>query len=292
MTGQPCLDAQALEVGGGHGLGLRRRRHVLAEEVDGARRGPPAGQHPRAHGQARPGPRTAIIRHASRSRSTCTRSLNRSRRSSRAWPQPASVSSTKVRSFTRWMRHSTSTLPGGCSTNDHADAPASIGHVLAALALQVGLGVGAAHGHDVAGHLTPHRRHAIVPSPLAAAFARTRSCAAPPAPRPAAPPPCCGTRGPRRRDRCRPRCPAPACSARALRADEHGADGDGGVEVAGEVDVADDAGVGPALDRLELVDDLHGPHLRRAAHRARRQRGPQHVDGPEAGDAARPTPAT
>ena len=38
---------------------------------------------------------------------------------------------------------------------------------------------------------------------------------------------------------------------------------------------------GPALDRFELVDDLHRPHLRRAADRARRQRRPQHVDRAE-----------
>ena len=35
---------------------------------------------------------------------------------------------------------------------------------------------------------------------------------------------------------------------------------------------------GPRFDRLELVDDLHRPHLRRAAHRAGRERGAQHVD--------------
>src|SRR5688572_32295229 len=39
--------------------------------------------------------------------------------------------------------------------------------------------------------------------------------------------------------------------------DHHRADGDGGVEVAGEVDVTHDPGVGAALHRLELVDDLH-----------------------------------
>ena len=60
--------------------------------------------------------------------------------------------------------------------------------------------------------------------------------------------------------------PAPAWTdAPCRRPHEHRADGDRGVEVAAEVDVADDAGVRPALDRLELVDDLHRPHLRRAA---------------------------
>ena len=64
----------------------------------------------------------------------------------------------------------------------------------------------------------------------------------------------------------------------AVVVDDHRADGDGGVDVAREVEVADHAGVGPALGRLEVVDDLHGPHLGRARHRAGRQRGPQHVD--------------
>ena len=74
--------------------------------------------------------------------------------------------------------------------------------------------------------------------------------------------------------------------------DEHRADGDRRVEVAAPVDVADDPGVRPALDRLELVDDLHRPHLRRPAHRARRQRGPQHVDRTEPGHERCRTPAT
>src|SRR5256885_5700921 len=34
------------------------------------------------------------------------------------------------------------------------------------------------------------------------------------------------------------------------------------------------------LFRSELVDDLHGPHLRGTGHRPGRERGPQHVDRP------------
>ena len=43
-----------------------------------------------------------------------------------------------------------------------------------------------------------------------------------------------------------------------------GADGDGGVDVPREVEVADHAGIGAALGGLEGVDDLHGAHLGRA----------------------------
>ena len=46
--------------------------------------------------------------------------------------------------------------------------------------------------------------------------------------------------------------------------DDDGADVDRGVEVAVPGEVADRAAVGAALVRLELVDDLHRPHLRRA----------------------------
>ena len=83
------------------------------------------------------------------------------------------------------------------------------------------------------------------------------------------PAPCCGTRGPRARvgvgdD------PGAGLHARPAAAPHHRADRDRGVEVAGEVEVADDPGVRAALHRLELVDDLHRPHLGRAADRARR----------------------
>src|SRR5205823_13098809 len=49
----------------------------------------------------------------------------------------------------------------------------------------------------------------------------------------------------------------------AVGGDQHGANGDGRVEVPGEVEVADHARVGASLGGLELVDDLHGAHLRR-----------------------------
>ncbi len=72
--------------------------------------------------------------------------------------------------------------------------------------------------------------------------------------------------------------PAPACTLPWPPAPDHGADRDRGVEVAREVDVADDPRVRPALHGLELVDDLHGADLGCAADRARRERRAQHVD--------------
>ena len=47
--------------------------------------------------------------------------------------------------------------------------------------------------------------------------------------------------------------------------DDEGSQGDAGVHVAGEIDVADRAGIGAAAVRLQLVDDLHraGPSARR-----------------------------
>src|ERR687891_2403177 len=49
--------------------------------------------------------------------------------------------------------------------------------------------------------------------------------------------------------------------------DHHCADVDGGVEVAGEAQIADRSTVGAALMRLELVDDLHRTDLRRPGER-------------------------
>ena len=73
--------------------------------------------------------------------------------------------------------------------------------------------------------------------------------------------------------------PAPACTEALPSAlDDQRADRDRRVEVAGEVDVADDSGVRAAFRRLELVDDLHRPHLRRAGDRPGGKRRPQHVD--------------
>ena len=64
-----------------------------------------------------------------------------------------------------------------------------------------------------------------------------------------------------------------------MRAHEHRANGDRSVEVAAEVHVPDHTRVWPALHRLQRVDDLHRPNLRRAADGARGQRGAQYVDG-------------
>src|SRR5215216_3428108 len=62
--------------------------------------------------------------------------------------------------------------------------------------------------------------------------------------------------------------------------DEHaGAEGDAGVEDAGEVEVADAAGIGAAAVALQVVDDLHGPDLGGPRHRAGREARRQHVEG-------------
>ncbi len=64
------------------------------------------------------------------------------------------------------------------------------------------------------------------------------------------------------------------------------ADGDGGVQVAGKVEVADGAGVGAAPVALQLGDDLHGADLGRAGHRAGGEAGPQGVVGGQIGPQA------
>ena len=64
---------------------------------------------------------------------------------------------------------------------------------------------------------------------------------------------------------------------------EHGADGDAGIEVAGEVGVEDCAAVSAAAGGLELLDDLHGADLGRAGERAGREAGAEGVDGGEVG---------
>ena len=61
--------------------------------------------------------------------------------------------------------------------------------------------------------------------------------------------------------------PAPGLQVRDAVLDDDGADVDRGVELAGVAQVADRAAVAAALDRLELVDDLHRAHLRRARER-------------------------
>ena len=48
------------------------------------------------------------------------------------------------------------------------------------------------------------------------------------------------------------------------------------------VDVADCPGVRSPAGGLELVDELHGPHLRRPAHRAGGEGRGEHVGGVEA----------
>src|SRR5205823_11020328 len=72
--------------------------------------------------------------------------------------------------------------------------------------------------------------------------------------------------------------PSTGGDARTPVTPEHRADGDGRVDVPGEVEVADHTGVGTALLRLELVDDLHRAHLRGAAHGPGRERRTEHVD--------------
>ncbi len=61
------------------------------------------------------------------------------------------------------------------------------------------------------------------------------------------------------------------------------ADGDAHLHVAAAVEVAHRAGVGPAPGGLELVDDLHGPHLGGAGHGPGREPGPQHVQRAQPG---------
>src|SRR6185437_3531325 len=64
---------------------------------------------------------------------------------------------------------------------------------------------------------------------------------------------------------------------------EERADGDAGVEIAGEVGVDNRAAVDAAAGRLELFDDLHGANLGRAGERARGEAGAQSVDGCKVG---------
>src|SRR4051794_5077025 len=68
----------------------------------------------------------------------------------------------------------------------------------------------------------------------------------------------------------------------AVLADD-GADADAGVEVARVAEVADRAAVRAALDRLELLDDLHRPDLRRAGQRPGGQRRAQRLDRADVG---------
>jgi len=53
--------------------------------------------------------------------------------------------------------------------------------------------------------------------------------------------------------------------------DQHGADNDAGVQIAGEIQVEHRAAVKAAPCGLELVDDLHGAHLGSAGQCAGRE---------------------
>ena len=59
---------------------------------------------------------------------------------------------------------------------------------------------------------------------------------------------------------------------------ERGADGDGHVHVAGEIEVADGAAVDAAVGRFQLVDDFDCARLRSARQRAGRERGLEHIE--------------
>src|SRR5690606_6916976 len=65
--------------------------------------------------------------------------------------------------------------------------------------------------------------------------------------------------------------------------DHGGADGDGGVHVAVPANVAHGAAVDTALDRLQLIDDLHGANLGSATQGPGGQGGAQHIDGADPG---------
>ena len=58
-----------------------------------------------------------------------------------------------------------------------------------------------------------------------------------------------------------------------------GAQHDASVHFAIRREIANTAGIDAALVPLQLVDDLHGPHLRRSRNGARRKARDQRVDG-------------
>src|SRR5262249_57184506 len=72
--------------------------------------------------------------------------------------------------------------------------------------------------------------------------------------------------------------PAPGLDDRVALVEDDRADGDAEVEVAPEVHVAERAPVNTPADGLELVDDLHGPDLRRPRERARGEGGGERVE--------------
>ena len=73
--------------------------------------------------------------------------------------------------------------------------------------------------------------------------------------------------------------PAPACTYAVAVDDHRGADRDRHVEVAVHVEVADDAAVHPAPRRLQRVDQLHRPRLRRPGQGAGGEGGGEDVVG-------------
>src|ERR1041385_84932 len=60
--------------------------------------------------------------------------------------------------------------------------------------------------------------------------------------------------------------------------DQRGAQHDAGIHLAGRREIADAAGIEPALFLLELVDDLHGADLGRARHGAGRKSRGQRIE--------------
>src|SRR5690606_18934232 len=71
---------------------------------------------------------------------------------------------------------------------------------------------------------------------------------------------------------------APGLDVELAVLDHRSADGDRGVHVAVPAEVTHRAAVDAALDRLQLVDDLHGADLGCAAQGAGGQGGAQHVE--------------
>jgi hypothetical protein len=77
--------------------------------------------------------------------------------------------------------------------------------------------------------------------------------------------------------------PAPAWTWPSPPSGEHGADGDAGVEVAGEVCVEDCAAIGAAAAGFQFFNDFHGSDLRCSGERAGGEAGAQGVNGGEFG---------
>src|SRR5690606_9729127 len=54
---------------------------------------------------------------------------------------------------------------------------------------------------------------------------------------------------------------------------------DAGIHLAVRAEIPDAAAIGPALVLFEIVDDFHGPHLRRAGYRTGRKARHQSLEG-------------